>query len=40
MSREAIHLGVHNHSVMDGKYRELVKETKRLIVKEVDRTPM
>jgi hypothetical protein len=39
MSRAVIHLGVHNHPVMDGKCWELIKETKRLIVEEVDCTP-
>jgi hypothetical protein len=36
MSRVMIHLGVHNHLVTNGKCRELVKETRRLIAKEVD----
>jgi hypothetical protein len=39
MSRAAIHLGVHNHPIMDGKCWELVEETRRLIVEEVDCTP-
>jgi hypothetical protein len=38
MSRKTIHLGVHNHPIVDGKCRKLVEETKRLIVEEVDRT--
>jgi hypothetical protein len=38
MSKTMIHLGVHNHHVADGKCRELVKETRRLIAKEVDCT--
>jgi hypothetical protein len=33
-----IHLGVHNHPVVDGKFQELVEETRRFIAKEVDRT--
>ncbi len=33
-----IHLGVHNHLVVDGKFWELVEETRRFIAKEVDRT--
>jgi hypothetical protein len=37
MSRVAIHRGVHNHPVTNGKCWELVKETRRLIAKEVDR---
>ncbi len=32
MLREAIHLGVHNHLVMDGKCQKLVEETKRTII--------
>jgi hypothetical protein len=36
MSRVAIHLGVHNHLVTNGKCRESIKETRRLIAKEVD----
>jgi len=39
MSRMTIHLDVHNHPVVDGKCQESVKETKRLIAKEVDRKP-
>jgi hypothetical protein len=39
LSRATIHLGVHNHLVVDGKCWELVEEIKRLIVEEVDRTP-
>jgi hypothetical protein len=38
MSRAVIHLGVHNHLVADGKCRELVEETRKLIAKEVDCT--
>jgi hypothetical protein len=30
-----IHLGVHNHLVVDGKCRESLDETRRLITKEV-----
>ncbi len=37
MSREMIHLGVHNHPVVDGKCWELVEETRRLVIEEVDR---
>ncbi len=37
--RVAIHLGVHNHHVVNGKCQEFIQETKRLIVKEVDRKP-
>jgi hypothetical protein len=36
MSRVAIHLGVDNHLVADGKCWESIKETRRLIVEEVD----
>ncbi len=36
MSKAVIHLGVHNHPIADGKCRELVEETRRLITKEVD----
>ncbi len=39
MSRATIHLGVHNHPVVDGKCRESIEETKRLIAKEVCRNP-
>jgi type III secretory pathway lipoprotein EscJ len=39
MSRGVIHLGVHNHHVIDGKCQESVEEIKRLITKEVDHTP-
>jgi hypothetical protein len=39
MSRVAIHLGVHNHPIADGKCQELVKETRRLNAKEVDHMP-
>jgi hypothetical protein len=37
MLRVVIHLGVHNHHVADGKCWELVEDTKRLIIEEVDR---
>jgi hypothetical protein len=37
MSIVAIHLGVYNHPIVDGKCQELNEETRRLIVKEVDR---
>jgi hypothetical protein len=39
MSRMAIHLGVHNHPIADGKCWESVKETRRLIAEEVDCMP-
>jgi hypothetical protein len=39
MSREVIHLGVHNHFVVDGKCQKSVEETKRLIAEKVDHTP-
>ncbi len=32
----AIHLGVHKHLIADGKYKEFVYKTRRLIAKEVD----
>ncbi len=35
----AIHLKVHKHPVVDGKCREYVDETKRLIAEEVEHTP-
>jgi hypothetical protein len=31
-----IHLGVHNHPVMDGKFRELVEEIRRFIDRTFD----
>ncbi len=34
----AIHLRVHNHPVEDGKCKESLEETRRLIVEEVDCT--
>jgi hypothetical protein len=34
-----IHLGVHNHLVVDGECQEPIEETRRLIAKEVDRSP-
>jgi hypothetical protein len=39
MSKGMIHLGVHNHPIVDGKCRESIKETKRLIAEEVDHMP-
>jgi hypothetical protein len=39
MSKVAIHLDVHNHFVMDGKCWESIEETRRLNLKELDRTP-
>jgi hypothetical protein len=38
ISRVGIQLGIHNHHVADGKCRESIKETRRLIVEEVDHT--
>jgi hypothetical protein len=35
----AIHLGVHNHPIVDGKCRESLEETRKLIINKVDRTP-
>jgi len=37
MPRIAIHLGVHNHHVADGKCWEFVEEIRRLIIEVVDR---
>ncbi len=34
-----IHLKVHKHLVVDGKCRESMDETKRLIIEEVNRMP-
>jgi hypothetical protein len=34
----AIHLGVHNHLIADGKCKESLEETRKLIVEKVDRT--
>ncbi len=39
LSRATIHLGVHNHLIVDGKCRESLEETRRLIVEEVVCTP-
>jgi hypothetical protein len=39
MSRAAIHLGVHNHLVVDGKCQKFIENTRRLITKEVDHMP-
>jgi hypothetical protein len=39
LSRVTIHLRVHNHPIANGKCREFLEETKRLIAKEVDCTP-
>jgi len=36
MSRVAIHLGVHNNLVANGKCWESIKETRRLIAEEVE----
>ncbi len=33
----AILLGVHNHLVEDGKWKESLEETRRFIIEEVDR---
>jgi hypothetical protein len=38
MSKVAIHLGVHNHPITDGKCWELIEESRRLNAEEVDRT--
>jgi hypothetical protein len=38
MSKITIHLGVHNHPVMDGKCWESIEETKRLNIEELDCT--
>ncbi len=38
LSRMTIHLRVHNHPVANGKCREFMGETKRLIAEEVDYT--
>ncbi len=37
-SRMAIHLGIHNHLIMDGKCTESLEEIRRLIVEEVNHT--
>jgi hypothetical protein len=34
----AIHLGVHNHLIADGKCKESLEEIRKLIVEKVDRT--
>jgi hypothetical protein len=39
MLKTIIHLDVHNHPVADGKCWKSIKETRRLIVEEVDHTP-
>jgi hypothetical protein len=39
LSRMAIHLGIHNHLIMDGKCKESLEEIRRLIVEEVNHTP-
>jgi hypothetical protein len=39
ISRAAIHLGAHKHLVVNGKCKEFVDNTRRLIVEEVDHTP-
>ncbi len=39
LSKATIHLGVHNHPIVDGKCKESLEETKRLIIKEVNCTP-
>jgi hypothetical protein len=36
MSITTIHLGVHNHLIVNGKCWESVEEIRRLIAKEVD----
>jgi len=35
-----IHLGVHKHLVVDGKWKESMDKTKRLNTKEIDCTPV
>jgi hypothetical protein len=37
LSKAIIHLGVHNHPVVDGKCKETLHEIRRLIIEEVDR---
>jgi len=37
MSRATIHVGVHNHPIVDGKCQKFVEETRRLIAEELDR---
>jgi hypothetical protein len=39
MSIVMIHLGVHNHPIVNGKWQESIEEIRRLIVEEVDHTP-
>jgi hypothetical protein len=38
MLKATIHLSVHNHPIVDGKCQKSIKETRRLIVEEVDCT--
>ncbi len=39
MSRTIIHLGVHNHPIVDGKCKESLEEIRRSITREVDPMP-
>jgi hypothetical protein len=39
LAKSAIHLGVHNHPIVDGKCKESLEEIRRSIAKEVDRMP-
>jgi hypothetical protein len=39
MSRMTIHVGVHNHLVMNGKCQEFVEEIRRLIAEELHCMP-
>jgi hypothetical protein len=39
MSRACIHLGMHNHPVSDGIYRETLDTISDLIAQEVSKTP-
>ncbi len=38
ITKVIIHLWVHKHPMVDGKCREFVNETKRLVIEQVDRT--
>jgi hypothetical protein len=38
ISKTTIHFKVHKHLVVDGKCKEFVDETTRLVAKEVDHT--
>ncbi len=39
LSKETIHLGVHNHPIVNGKCKEFLDEIRRLITYEVIRMP-